>query len=90
MSAPCPTFAFVVSVQSSGDASLANAIITEFLTLLERNALAAERRGPSEFVVRREGSQATHADRELVQEWSQRFNGGATITVGDIIELGHV
>ena len=40
-----------------------------------------------EYVVSREGSQATQADRELVLEWAKRWNQIAAIEVSDIIDL---
>jgi hypothetical protein len=38
-------------------------------------------------VISREGSQATHSDRELVLEWAERWSWIADIEVSDLIDL---
>jgi hypothetical protein len=67
----------------------ADALVADFLHLLERNGLtiaAGGARAP-EYRVHREGGQATHADRELVRDWSRRWTHAATVTIGDITDL---
>lgn len=87
MSAPCPDFGFVVTIRSA--ASRSPAIVADLLSVLEEHALSGDVRGigTQEVVVRREGTQATHADREVVRAWADPWIGVATISIGDIVDL---
>lgn len=87
MSAPCPDFGFIVTIRSA--ASRSPAIVADLLSVLEANDLSADVRGigTQEVVVRRDGAQATHADREVVRAWADPWIGVATIAIGDIVDL---
>jgi uncharacterized protein YggL (DUF469 family) len=64
-------------------------IVDSLIDALERHDLTGAVRGTGavEVVVRRDGSQATDADRELVQAWAADWSGRAVIAVGDIVDL---
>ena len=86
MSAPCPTFGFVVtlSIQSAQQRT----VVDDFYALLERHGLDATKSDRSmTFTVVREGAQATHNDREVVREWAARWAEVATISIGELVDL---
>src|SRR5215216_770885 len=91
MSAPCPTFGFVVAMKLRPNAAEAEraTLVDEFIDLLERHGLVTgDGKGRArEFVVSREGSQATDADRALVREWAAQQAHRAEIDVGDLVDL---
>ena len=86
MTAPCPEFGFLVRIllRSSDDG-----ITNDLLELLEKNGLSGGRRHATalEYVVTREGSQATNADRELVVEWARNWATDAEVLVSDLADL---
>jgi uncharacterized protein YggL (DUF469 family) len=91
MSAPCPILGFTVlidlheSVEEPQGEALAHAL----MELLSTQGLAASGGGRRQllFVVSREGSQATGADRELVESWATSWSSVAAITVSDLVDL---
>jgi len=90
MSAPCPTFGFVVRLRFRQVSPEANSrsVINDLMQVLDSNDLIASRSADGlEFVISREGSQATHADRELVLSWTERWKPIAEIDVSDLIDL---
>ena len=91
MSAPCPALGFVITVAlrpSAGEADI-DALVDDLIDFLESHGLQTGGAGDTtlEFVVNREGSQATDADRALVREWAARWSDHAEISVGDIVDL---
>jgi uncharacterized protein YggL (DUF469 family) len=90
MSAPCPALGFVVTMRPvTVDADL-DVIVDDFLDHVESHDLQTAGSGEAvlSFVVRREGSQATDADRASIREWSARWSTLAAIEIGDIVDLG--
>jgi uncharacterized protein YggL (DUF469 family) len=91
MSAPCPTFGFTVTVTMRDDVteSERDMFIDDLLALLAPHGLSAAGQGDRvmEFVVRRDGSQATDADRTIVRDWAGRWTSRAEIDVSDIVDL---
>ena len=90
MSAPCPILGFVVTarLRSTDTGADSESLHDSLIEVLESNGLMADRGDRRlEYVVSREGSQATQADRELVLEWAKRWNQIAAIEVSDIIDL---
>jgi uncharacterized protein YggL (DUF469 family) len=93
MSAPCPLFGFRVLISLSPQGSEANvaSIADDLARLLEANDLIAERRtvrdGGLEYLVTREGSQATDSDRTLIRAWAEQWRTRATVQIGDLIDL---
>ena len=91
MSAPCPILGFTVLVDlhESADESLAEAITQALTELLAAQGLEASGGGRRQrlFVVSREGSQATEAERRLVQGWASKWKDVAEITVSDLVDL---
>ena len=86
MSVPCPIFGFVVRARLV-DGS-ADALRASLVEVLEANGL--EIAGSSrdlEYVISREGSQATHADRELIIDWARACTSVARVDVSDLIDL---
>ena len=91
MSAPCPVFGFVVSM-SLGDLvsdAFRDALVDSLIEVVERHDMMAAGGGDRalEFVVSREGSQATSADRDVVRAWASEWTDHATIRVGDLVDL---
>lgn len=91
MSAPCPILGFIVTIAFRGDPSPAERqqVVGSLIERLERHDLTGTLRSDREVdvSVRREGSQATDADRALVLAWSAEWTGRAAITVGDVVDL---
>jgi uncharacterized protein YggL (DUF469 family) len=92
MSAPCPTLGFLVTVgiRSGVDDGDVDALVDDFIDFLEGHGLQTGGAGDTtlEFVVSREGGQATDADRALVRDWAARWSEKAAIDIGDIVDLG--
>jgi len=71
------------------------AVADDLAALLDANDLVAAggrargdaAGGTREYVVTRDGSQATDADRTLVREWAARWRTRAAIEIGDLIDL---
>lgn len=91
MSAPCPILGFIILIElrDSADDAHADALRAALGELLESNGLtlAGGGRRRSRFVVRREGSQATEADRRLVEGWAAERGDVASVTVSDLVDL---
>jgi hypothetical protein len=92
MSAPCPVFGFVVTItpREVDDPTALDPIIADLMTVLDADGLegVVGGGGAKTIAVRREGSQATDQDRQLVREWSARWSGAANVTIGPIVDLG--
>ena len=91
MSSACPILGFMVTAElhaSSADLE-ADALIDSLARLLEANGLTMRGGGARSrrLEVRREGSQATDADRRLVLEWAEAGAHVARITVSQIVDL---
>jgi uncharacterized protein YggL (DUF469 family) len=90
MSAPCPILGFtvLVALRESGD-SQAAAITQSLRELLAAQGLESSGGGRRQllFVVSREGSQATEAERQLVESWASEWSDVADITVSDLVDL---
>lgn len=93
MSAPCPTFVFTVTIAPHDGVAPTerDAMSLELVELLELYGLTAM---PGvgrvrEYVVLRDGAQATDTDRRIVRDWSKRWADRATIVVGDLVDVSH-
>jgi len=93
MSAPCPILGFVVVAVRHADTSDSqhDAMVNDLVDTLEANGLMMGRSGDRvlDLAIRREGTQATDADRQLVVAWAARWTGVATITVSELVDLNH-
>ena len=91
MSAPCPILGFTVLVDlgESADETRAEALTEGLTELLAAQGLEASGGGRRQllFVVSREGSQATEAERQLVESWASEWSDVATITLSDLVDL---
>jgi uncharacterized protein YggL (DUF469 family) len=91
MSAPCPILGFTVLVDlhESAEESQAGALTQSLAELLASQGLVSSGGGRRQllFVVGREGSQATEAERELVERWAAEWRDAAAITVSDLVDL---
>jgi uncharacterized protein YggL (DUF469 family) len=91
MSAPCPALGFIITIDLRPSVSEADidTLVDDLIDLLESHGLQTGGGGDTtlEFVVNREGGQATDADRALVRDWAARWSDHAAISVGDIVDL---
>ena len=91
MSAPCPILGFTVLIdlREPGDESQAGALTQSLAELLESQGLVSSGGGRRQllFVVGREGSQATEAERQIVERWADEWRDAAAITVSDLVDL---
>jgi len=87
MTAPCPILGFTITITLH--TAEREKILASLVELLDRNDLTGAVRGNRvvDVVVRREGSQATDADRALVRTWATDWSTGAQIAIGDVVDL---
>jgi hypothetical protein len=66
-----------------------DAVIDDLLSALEREGLSVAGHGDRtmEFIVRRDGSQATDADRGVVRAWAERWAARADVDVGEVTDV---
>ena len=91
LSAPCPVLGFTVVIElhaSVADAG-GEALRSALGELLESNGLTMTGGGRrhARFEVRREGSQATEADRRLVADWAAEQEDVARVHVSELLDL---
>ena len=84
MSAPCPSFGFVVRTPAGRDAGALCRSLTERLAPA---GLVVDDRRESSIVITREGSQATESDRQLVIGLLADELHAGDATVSDLIDL---
>ena len=92
MSAPCPVFGFAVTIAPYRTVTKAqcDALTDDLIDVLANHGLeSAGGAGDRvlEFIVNREGGQATHADRELIMAWASRWTAEADVSVGELVDL---
>jgi uncharacterized protein YggL (DUF469 family) len=91
MSAPCPVLGFRVNVtlDSNVPEPESEALVADLIDVLEANGLGTGGGGHHvlEYVIHREGSQATEQDRALVRSWAARWSRCAMVTVGELTDL---
>lgn len=91
MSAPCPVLGFYVraTVRGPDIERDRERLARSFHDLLRSHELSAtEASGnPLQWSVYRDGTQATHADRQIVLDWSARWTAWADVWVSDIVDL---
>jgi uncharacterized protein YggL (DUF469 family) len=91
MSAPCPVFGFVVraTIDATVGRETIDALIDDLVELLEANGMTMGGGGDRllEFVISRDGAQATDTDRQLVIEWAGSWAHVARFDVSDLVDL---
>jgi uncharacterized protein YggL (DUF469 family) len=91
MSAPCPILGFTVLVdlRAPMEESQRGALTQSLAELLAAHGLVSSGGGGRQllFIVGREGSQATEAERQLVQRWAAEWSHVAAIAVSDLVDL---
>lgn len=92
VSAPCPILGFTVLVDlraPGGEESQRGALTQSLAELLASQGLVSSGGGGKQllFIVGREGSQATEAERQLVQRWAAEWRHVAAIAVSDLVDL---
>jgi len=91
MSAPCPILGFTVlaDLRASVEEAQGEEMVRALMELLATHGLVAIGGGRRQllFTVSREGSQATEAERQLVQRWAAEWSSVAAITVSDLVDL---
>ncbi len=90
MSGACPVFGFTVHIglRDGVDRSVRDSIANGFAELLDANGMGlADGTNRLDFVVNRDGTQATDADRQLVLAWAQQWKREAAFEVSDLIDL---
>jgi hypothetical protein len=94
MSAPCPVYGFTLGIVSLTGAPIADPerLVADLIEYLEPHGLVVDvaRDIEGAHIIRREGSQATDADRELTREWARRWSDVAHVRVSDLIDLSRV
>ena len=83
MSAPCPTFGFIVRAASDRDAGALRRALTQRLA---DSGLVFEQRDEA-IVVTREGTQATESDRRLVTALLAADLDVAAANVSELVDL---
>jgi len=91
VSAPCPILGFTVlaDLRASVEEAQGEQMVRALMELLATHGLVASGGGRRQllFTVSREGSQATEAERQLVQRWAAEWSSVAAITVSDLVDL---
>ena len=91
MSAPCPILGFTVLVdlRESAEEAQGETLSQSLTELLAAQGLESSGGGRRQllFVVSHEGSQATEAERQLVERWAAEWSDVAAITVSDLLDL---
>ena len=90
MSQPCPQLGIILCVarHASTASSAAAALRDDLFHLLEANGLSASTSSNQrEYVISREGGQATDVDRQLLLEWSARWAQLASIAVSPVTDV---
>jgi len=91
VSAPCPILGFTVlaDLRASVEEAQGEEMVRALMDLLATHGLVASGGGRRQllFTVSREGSQATEAERQLVQRWAAEWSSVAAITVSDLVDL---
>jgi len=91
VSAPCPILGFTVlaDLRASVEEAQGEQMVRALMELLATHGLVASGGGRRQllFTVSREGSQATEAERQLVQRWAEEWSSVAAITVSDLVDL---
>jgi uncharacterized protein YggL (DUF469 family) len=91
MSAPCPILGFTVLIDlhEAADEAQVEALTQSLMELLAAHGLVSSGGGRRQmlFVVGREGSQATEAERQIVERWAAEWNHLASIAVSDLVDL---
>ena len=82
-------FTVLVDLDESAEESQSAALSQSLTELLATHGLVASGGGRRQllFVVSREGSQATEAERELVERWAAAWRRVASIAVSDLVDL---
>jgi uncharacterized protein YggL (DUF469 family) len=91
MSAPCPILGFTILIELRDGAADARgeALRSALGALLEANGLtmACDGRRRARLEVRRDGGQATDADRQLVASWAAEHDDVASVSVSELVDL---
>ena len=91
MSGACPVFGFVVrmALRDGVESDVGDAITYDLVMLLEANGMSMGGGGDREreFVVSRDATQTTDADRQLVLAWAEHWKHDAAFRVSDLIDL---
>ena len=82
-------FTVLVNLDDSVEESQSAALTQSLTDLLATHGLVASGGGRRQllFVVSREGSQATEAERQLVERWASEWRHAASIAVSDLVDL---
>lgn len=92
MTAPCPTFGFVVALELRPELGAAPRaeFWSSWMDFLAQRGLYCSGGGgdTSEYVIGSEASQATDLDREAVQGWLAARAEVSASRVGELIDLG--
>ena len=90
MSAPCPTYGFVITLRVAPglDAAASNTLRDAFVAAVEARGLSAGGGGRlGHHVVSRDGGQAIDADREALRAWAESRPDVVEVTVGPLVDL---
>jgi uncharacterized protein YggL (DUF469 family) len=90
MSAPCPTFAFLVEIEIDPQTRDQDRLWRELMTFVEQRGLLADGgRGHRLWTYRihGEGTQATNADRVALENWLVKRAEVRNVRVGELFDL---
>jgi uncharacterized protein YggL (DUF469 family) len=90
MSAPCPTFGFIVHLEPRADVDRARIIRAFMHEAVEDRGLRCAGLGARslEYLIAGDAMQATDADRRAVLDWLGARNELSTFSVGPLVDVG--
>jgi uncharacterized protein YggL (DUF469 family) len=91
MSGGCPVFGFIVRIalRDGVETDVGDAITYDLVLLLEANGMSMGGGGDREreFVITRDATQTTDADRHLVATWAEHWKHDAAFRMTDLIDV---
>jgi len=91
MSGGCPVFGFIVrfALRDGVERDVGDAIAYDLVMLLQANGMSMGGGGDREreYVITRDGAQASDADRQLVATWSEHWKHDAAFRMTDLIDV---
>lgn len=92
MASTCPEYAFQVGISAVANSNPDLDCLRSFRELLESKGLTVAYKLPDgkHFIVIRDGSQATQADREYVRAWAMSAGMVDLVEIGPLVDLNEL